>query len=204
MVSRVASRYAGNGVQADDLRQIGAMAAVDAASRYDPSKNKQFDSWVYLCVVNRISDEARAERMRMKRECQLITEYHHDPVVAELSDSTIRMDNNAALTDPAALSADALVGDAVLVLGLAVRKLSPRLRALMTLLYSEGFTQSEVARMWVVSRQRIEQLKREALSQLREYAMSGTTRREILRGVSVQGEEGNNSCPVSTGRPANH
>jgi RNA polymerase sigma factor (sigma-70 family) len=129
-------------VDADDLAQVGRQAAVKAASTWDESKGKRFESWVYSQVRYRIADAARLERNSHIPTEELWPEFY-EPIPEPVS-----------------------VED-VLALSQAVGRLNAQQRNVVHLHYSEGFSLAEIGRQVNLTRERIRQIHEEALLVLR-------------------------------------
>jgi RNA polymerase primary sigma factor len=67
MVARMASSYAGKGLETDDLLQIGALGLFRAVVKYDPDRCPRFVNfasyWVYQSITRHIADHSRHIRL---------------------------------------------------------------------------------------------------------------------------------------------
>jgi len=66
LVGMVARRFAGKGVEYDDLYQVAALALVRAIDRYDPETGNQISTFVLPCIVGEVKNYFR-DRSRMIR-----------------------------------------------------------------------------------------------------------------------------------------
>ncbi len=66
MVGHVARRYLGR-VDAEELRQSGLLAVVEAGTRFDPAREATFAGYVRMRVAGAVRDAARRESLRKQR-----------------------------------------------------------------------------------------------------------------------------------------
>jgi RNA polymerase sigma factor for flagellar operon FliA len=178
----------------DDYWSAGAAGLVEASRRFDPSAGTSFEAFVEHRVRGAMLDELRridhlprrlrqqsdlvaqarsAVEARTGRECtleELADESRLDiEEVAELEQlSQPLLPLEVELVDEAAGN-DARLDAARLreLLALSVARLNDRLQLLLSLVYVEGLSYSEVAQLLKVSVPRVCQLHKDALEKLR-------------------------------------
>ena len=101
LTQAIAARFSGRGVEAEDLRQVAAMALVEALKRFDPERGLRFTTFVTPTITgkvrNYIRDKSQLVRsprglkeqgMKMDRvNEQLTQQLRRGPSVQELADS---------------------------------------------------------------------------------------------------------------------
>jgi RNA polymerase sigma-70 factor, ECF subfamily len=144
---RVASRFVLEPFSAEDVAQDAMVRVWSQAGMFDP-RRADFRTWLYRVVVNLCIDQRR----RMRSEG--IPE-DFDPV------------------DPAAGADETMMADQrYAALARALNDLPVRQRAAMTLVYDEGMSGTEAARVLGLSAKAVERLLRRARSFLRERLRS--------------------------------
>jgi len=144
---RVARRLISDPSMAEDLAQEGMMRAWTQATRFDPSR-ATVSTWIYRIVTNLCIDHSRRRRWEAVPE-------------------GVDMADPAPATDEAlhtAQRASALIG--------ALRGLSVRHRTAITLVYDEGLSGVETARVLGVTAKTVERLLASARTLLRTRLMS--------------------------------
>ena len=202
MVDRIARRYAtrsGHAVTADDLWSAGALGLIDAARRFDPSRDIRFETFAEHRVRGAIVDELRRmdhlpRRLRgevervMKARGTLAQSLGREPSTDEIAEvvglEAEETDGLVALSmpqlqllpdlpDPEGAPVDRLEQEEVRTrLADAVARLPERLRLLLGLHYQEELTYREIAKIMDVSQPRICQLHAEAVAQLKKLMAS--------------------------------
>jgi len=127
-------------VQEDDLFQVGIMAGLDAARRWDPSKKKTLANWVYYKAEKAMLDNLRKEvphaiSQRYSTECEAV----QDPVDLEMLASVSQV----------------------------VSRLTPRQKQFVQLFYVEDRNGEECGLIMGVTREAVRQLKERTLRDLR-------------------------------------
>jgi len=140
---RVALRLIPNPPVAEDLVQEAMVRAWSQASHFDPSRAR-FTTWLYRIVVNLCIDQRRRAQPEPMPD-------NFDPV-----DPTAGADEMMEVKERHA----ALVG--------ALRDLPVRQQAAMTLVYDEGMSGAEAARILGLSAKAVERLLARARAYLRE------------------------------------
>lgn len=100
LCNAIAARFAGRGIELDDLRQVAAMALVNALRGFDPHRGLRFTTYVTPTITgtvrNYIRDRAqmvrtprglREQGMQMDRALERMTQkLHREPTANELAD----------------------------------------------------------------------------------------------------------------------
>jgi RNA polymerase sigma factor FliA len=199
LVDRMARRLAarsGYAVAAEDLWSAGALGLLDAARRFDPSRDVRFESFAEHRIRGAMLDEMRRmdhlpRRLRGQVEeverarGRLAQVLGHEPTVDELAQSmdlsAEELEMRLGLSLPhlrvlpevtshsSADSSEESVSRAELqgALARAVATLPERLQLVMSLHYEQGLTYREIGRILKVSEPRICQLHSEAIRQIR-------------------------------------
>jgi RNA polymerase sigma factor for flagellar operon FliA len=190
---RLAARTAG-AVSAEDLWSAGAMGLLEAARRFDPSRDVRFETFAEHRIRGAMLDElrrldhlprrlrAQAERVEAART-RLSRSLQRDPEADELASAVgLSLEELAALhastarhdTAPDALAAPGAGADEQLERGelgrrvtAAVSSLPERLQLVLSLHYVEGLTYREIAHVLDVSEPRVCQLHGDAVRALR-------------------------------------
>jgi RNA polymerase sigma-70 factor (ECF subfamily) len=150
---RVALKLIPGRAEAEDIAQEAMVVAWTKAAKFDPRKG-QFTTWLYRIVVNRCIDERRRIRSQPLPE-------HFD---AE---------------DPAPmLPAKLESAERTIVVARALQELPLRQRAAMTLVYDEGLSGAEAARILDTSIKAVERLLARARAELREKLQSEQSGKE--------------------------
>jgi RNA polymerase sigma-70 factor, ECF subfamily len=140
---RVAARLAGNPAAAEDLVQEALMRAWRQAARFDPRRGR-FTTWLYRILVNLCLDERRRPAA--------------EPLPADFDPP-----------DPAGGADMPLAADqSERALLLSLQQLPPRQRAAITLVYDEGLSGAEAARILGTSLKALERLLARARAAIRE------------------------------------
>ena len=199
LLDRVARRLAartGGAVSPDDLWSAGALGLLEAARRFDGSRDVRFETFAEHRVRGAMLDELRrmdhlprrlraetakveAARARLSQASGRDAEPHE--IAEELGKSVDEVSELLQLTMPPLQADDALLGadgeDADDALAAAERRraladaiaaLPERLRILLALHYDEELTYREIAKVLGVSEPRVCQLHSEAVKRLRE------------------------------------
>ncbi len=140
---RVAVRLIPDAPIAEDLVQEAMMRAWSQASQFDP-RRARFTTWLYRILVNLCIDHRRRRQLAPMPD-------NFDPV-----DPAAGADELMAINQRHAAIADAL------------RDLPARQRAAMTLVYDEGMSGAEAARILGLSAKAVERLLARARAYLRE------------------------------------
>ena len=145
---RVALRVVRNRSTAEDLVQEAMVRAWSQAKHFDP-RRARFTTWLYRIVMNLCIDQARRVQ----------------PVA-------LPADFNPA--DPATSAADMIeAGQRDALLAAAVSELPVNQRAALTLVYDEGISGAEAARVLGLSAKAVERLLARARAYLRERLEHG-------------------------------
>lgn len=190
---RLASRTAG-AVSADDLWSAGALGLLDAARRFDASRDVRFETYAEHRIRGAMLDEMRRmdhlpRRLRDQAEqverarAKLGQKLHREPTVEELcEDVGIGSEELAALQGLTEshvatlenLEAPDIPSDqhverrhAAWTLAHAVEGLPERQQLVLSLHYVEGLTYREIAKILEVSEPRVCQIHGEAIAKLR-------------------------------------
>jgi RNA polymerase sigma-70 factor (ECF subfamily) len=144
---RVATRLIPDPSAAEDLAQEAMVRAWTHANRFDP-RRAQFTTWLYRIVANLCIDHRRRRQLEAMPE-------HFDPI------------------DPAAGAAEEMeVDERDLAVAKALEGLPARQRAAMTLVYDEGLSGAEAARILGLSAKAVERLLARARACVREHLQS--------------------------------
>jgi RNA polymerase sigma factor for flagellar operon FliA len=198
VVDRIARRFAvrsGHAVSADDLWSAGALGLIDAARRFDPSRDIRFETFAEHRVRGAIVDELRrmdhlprrlrtqVERVvkaRGKLGQALGREPTTDEVAAAIGLESDETEGLVALSlpqlqvlpdmpDPVSAPVDRLEQEEIRAgLADAISRLPERLRTLLGLHYQEELTYREIAQVMGISQPRVCQLHAEAVAQLKQ------------------------------------
>jgi RNA polymerase sigma-70 factor, ECF subfamily len=145
---RVAVRVVRNRLMAEDLVQEAMLRAWSQATRFDP-RRARFTTWLYRIVMNLCIDHAR-------RVQPVPLPADFDPV-----DPTASADERIEASQRDALLAS------------AISELPVNQRAALTLVYDEGLSGAEAARMLGLSAKAVERLLARARVHLRERLEGG-------------------------------
>jgi RNA polymerase sigma-70 factor (ECF subfamily) len=140
---RVALRLIPNGSAAEDVVQDAMLSAWSQSGRFNPARAR-FTTWLYRIVVNRCIDYRRS----LKHET-LPEEFDAVDPSANVEEMMVANEQGTALAK-------------------ALRALSVRQRAAMTLVYDEGMSGAEAARVLGLSSKAVERLLARARACLRE------------------------------------
>ncbi|HEY6453005.1 MAG TPA: sigma-70 family RNA polymerase sigma factor [Steroidobacteraceae bacterium] len=144
---RVAARVLANSAAAEDVVQEAMVRAWARAGQFD-ARRASFTTWLYRIVLNLCIDHRR-------RKPPQALPIDFDPV------------------DPAPGTSEALEADQRrAALAAALEHLPVRQRAAMTLVYDEGLSGAETARVMGLSAKAVERLLARARAQLRECLQS--------------------------------
>lgn len=152
---RVAARFVPDGAAAEDVAQEAMVRAWAQADRFD-ARRARFTTWLYRIVMNLCIDQRRRVR--------------HQPLPDEFDPA-----------DPSPPAAEALEhAERQAALAGALERLPARQRAAMMLVYEEGLSGAEAARVLGLSAKAVERLlaraRAEIREQLRELDQSGWSR----------------------------
>jgi RNA polymerase sigma-70 factor, ECF subfamily len=151
---RLAARLIPDPSAAEDLAQEAMVRAWAHANRFDP-RRARFTTWLYRIVANLCIDHRR------RAQPETIPE-HFDPI------------------DPAAGAAEMMeVDERDHAVAQALKDLPARQRAAMTLVYDEGLSGAEAARVLGLSAKAVERLLARARAYLRERLES----KDIWKGA---------------------
>jgi RNA polymerase sigma factor for flagellar operon FliA len=197
LVDRIARRFAsrsGHTVSAEDLWSAGAIGLIDAARRFDASRDVRFETFAEHRIRGSIIDELRRmdhlpRRLRAQVEAvstaqgKLGQDLGREPTVEEVAESVgiepeeaeglfalamPQLQVRADLPDEATAPIDRMErAEAVAALASAVARLPERLRILLGLHYQDDLTYREIAGVLGVSQPRVCQLHGEAVAALR-------------------------------------
>lgn len=198
LIDRCARRLAarsGHTVQPEDLWSAGAMGLLDAAQRFDGTRDVRFESFAEHRIRGAMLDEMRRmdhlpRRLRTDVEkvesarSRLAQQLGRDPDMVEVAEALDASPQDVAellqlvaphlpIQDETAAAPDAAVeeslGRAQLQnrLARAIGALPERLRVLLALYYDEELTYREIAKILGVSEPRVCQLHGEAVKKLR-------------------------------------
>lgn len=145
---RVASRLTQDLSTAEDIVQEAMVRAWSRSADFDP-RRARFTTWLYRIVVNLCIDQRRRTRLDPMPDC-------FDP-----ADPAIGADERMELNERHAALVEAL------------RDLPVRQRAAMTLVYDEGMSGVETARILGLSVKAVERLLARARASLRERLKAG-------------------------------
>jgi RNA polymerase sigma-70 factor (ECF subfamily) len=151
---RVAARLVADRSVAEDVAQEAMVRAWAQADRFDPQR-ATFTTWLYRIVTNLCIDQCRRRRPEPLPE-------HFDPI------------------DTAAGAEEMLeVDERDVAIAQALRDLPARQRAAMTLVYDEGLSGADAARVLGLSAKAVERLLARARAFLRDRLQS----RKELKGA---------------------
>jgi RNA polymerase sigma factor for flagellar operon FliA len=198
LVDRLAQRFAwrsGRAVAAEDLWSAGALGLIDAARRYDATRDARFETFAEHRIRGAIIDELRRmdhlpRRLRAQVE-RVVTArgrlgqiLGREPTADEVAEAVgleaEEADGLSALSlpqlqvrpdvpDPAEAPSDRLEqAERQASLTEAVGHLPERLRTLLALHYQEGLTYREIAKILDISQPRVCQLHAEAVALLKK------------------------------------
>jgi RNA polymerase sigma factor for flagellar operon FliA len=204
LLDRCARRLAarsGYAVSADDLWSAGALGLLEAARRFDPTRDVRFETFAEHRVRGAMLDEMRRmdhlpRRLRTAVEridrarCRMTQALGHEPdaaeLAAELGDPVDDVAEALQLLQAAVPVNEELLGDGAPApddrvaraeaqqrLAAAIAELPERLRILLALYYDEGLTYREVAKAMGVSEPRVCQLHSDAVRRLRSALGAG-------------------------------
>jgi len=190
---KIAARTAGL-LSAEDLWSAGALGLVDAARRFDASRDVRFETFAEHRIRGAMLDEMRRldhlprrlrnqteqlERTRARLGQVLQREPSSEELAAELGIDLEALDALLALSQPHTglldvlqapdAPADEVVerGELARALAEGVANLPERLQLILSLHYVEGLTYREIAKVLEVSEPRVCQLHGEAMATLR-------------------------------------
>lgn len=144
---RVALRLIPDPVMAEDVVQEAMMRAWSQAKQFDPDR-ASFTTWLYRIIVNLCIDQQRRVRP--------------EPLPDDFDQA-----------DPSAGADEIMeVGERQAALRVALQSLPVRQRAAMTLVYDEGMSGAEAARILGLSAKAVERLLARARGFLRERLLS--------------------------------
>lgn len=150
---RVARRLLCDWLTAEDVVQEAMVRAWSQAKRFDPTKAR-FRTWLYRIVVNLCLDQKR----RIKPQS---------------------LPDDVEFADPSPLPDEILAArQRDVALASALRDLPERERAAMTLVYDEGLSAAETARILGASAKAVERLLARARARLRERLQAVSQERE--------------------------
>jgi len=100
LCNAIAARFSGRGIELEDLRQVAAMALVNALRGFDPGRGLRFTTYVTPTITgtvrNYIRDRAqlvrtprglREQGMQMDRALEQMTQrMHREPTIPEIAD----------------------------------------------------------------------------------------------------------------------
>ena len=195
-LARRLSARTGHAVAAEDLWGAGAMGLLEAARRFDPSRDVKFETFAEHRVRGAMVDELRRmdhlpRRLRdsadkvERAHGKLAQRLHREPSVEEVADAVggeledvmevmQLLQPPVPVAEEVAASADVPAdelydrGERQRVLARAIGELPERLRILLALYYDEGLTYREIAKVLSVSEPRVCQLHGDAMKRLRE------------------------------------
>jgi RNA polymerase sigma factor for flagellar operon FliA len=197
IIDRAARRLAGRtagAVSADDLWSAGALGLLDAARKFDATRDVRFETYAEHRIRGAMLDEMRRmdhlpRRLRDQTEeverarARLGQKLKREPTAEELSEEVgVDSEQLAALqgvTEPHTYLLDRLEApevpsdeqverrEAAWALARAVEALSERQQLVLSLHYVEGLTYREIAKILDVSEPRVCQIHGEALAKLR-------------------------------------
>ncbi len=96
----IAARFSGRGIELEDLRQVAAMALVEALQRFDPDRGLRFTTFVTPTITGKVRNYIRdkAQMLRSPRGLreqgiimdrgneELTRQLHREPSIKELAD----------------------------------------------------------------------------------------------------------------------
>jgi len=196
VVRRVAFRI-GNPDAADELWSAAALGLIEAARRYDGSREVKFETFAEHRMRGAVLDELRRNdhlprrlrtrseeisRAKAKLSGQLGREATPEEVAAELKLDVLEVANVEMASAPPLPLADALgepsadtsaeeslaKREAVVAMADGIATLPERLQLVLSLYYVEELTLKEIAQVLGVSEPRVCQLHGEAIKKLRE------------------------------------
>jgi RNA polymerase sigma factor for flagellar operon FliA len=195
---RVAARTAG-AVAAEDLWSAGAIGLIEAARRFDATRDVKFETFAAHRIQGAMLDELRrldhlprrlraqaeeVERARARLGHVLQREPTTDELAQEVGLAGVELSAVLGVAQPTLAALDALeapaapadeqVARAQLLgaLATAVATLPERLQVLLSLHYVEGLTYREIAKVLAISEPRVCQLHAEAIALLRAAAQA--------------------------------
>jgi RNA polymerase sigma factor (sigma-70 family) len=156
----------------EDLFQVGIMAGLTAAQKYDPGKGKRQQNYIYMMAEFAMRDYLR-------------NEFPH-AMVQKFGVERLVLEDGSNIEQSVAVSQ-------------AVGTLSDRKKEMIQLYFVDGESCAEIGRRWEVSRERARQILEETLSELRG-ALSIEKKEPVFAvpptgGVSHRNpQEGNPPC----------
>ncbi|MFL5864649.1 MAG: sigma-70 family RNA polymerase sigma factor [Solirubrobacteraceae bacterium] len=196
LAKSVAKRYAGRGVDLDDLVQVGAVGLIKAADRFDATRGVAFSTFAEPTIEGEIRHHLRdrSAPVRVPRELQrlgkrlrgrqgeLTAQLGRDPTLSELADAleadvgevqralaAEHVREAAPLPPPdAAAAAEEPIADseARLVLAERMHVLDERERRIVYLRFHADLTEREIARELEISQAHVSRLLAGALAKL--------------------------------------
>lgn len=165
LVAHIAKKYAGSGIDADDLVSIGTIGLMKAVSTFRPEAGR-LTTYASRCIENEILMQLRAGRKR-KGNISL-----HEPIGADREGNSIMVFDLLG-TEPDALSTEAETRiEAARAVKLIPRVLTKREQKVILLRYGlfDGipYPQHEVARALGISRSYVSRIEKAALQKLKK------------------------------------
>jgi RNA polymerase sigma factor for flagellar operon FliA len=198
LIDRLARRIAGRtggAIAPDDLWSAGAMGLLEAARRFDASRDVRFETFAEHRIRGAMIDELRrldhlprrlrdqaekVERAQARLGQELKREPTADELSAELGVGCEELASLCAVTQPHVTVLETLQAPIVpsdeqveraqqlRALTAAISTLPERLQIVLSLHYTEGLTYREIAKILDVSEPRVCQIHGEAIARLQE------------------------------------
>jgi RNA polymerase sigma factor for flagellar operon FliA len=205
LIDRLARRIAGRtggAIAPDDLWSAGAMGLLEAARRFDASREVRFESFAEHRIRGAMIDELRrmdhlprrlrdqaekVERVQARLGQELKREPTADELSAELGVGCEELASLCSVMQPHVAVLETLQAPIVpsdeqveraqqlRALTAAISALPERLQIVLSLHYTEGLTYREIAKILDVSEPRVCQIHGEAIARLQEE-MGGASR----------------------------
>lgn len=169
MVRHLARKSASNRVTEDDLFQIGMIAALSAARRFEHGK-KALRWWIYMKVNYAIADASRSDKIDGWREQQAPDIGRGVPTITGLLQQRVNEAEDQINKSSSTLGLE-MRGDIEaekIDLEDAFSLLTERQESLVRMVYFGGMSMAEAGRNFNITRERARQIHDEALGILRE------------------------------------
>lgn len=147
----------------EDILQEAKISAIRAYRNYDPSKNTKLITHLYNYINFYLSHYFRADTGLIKIPIKVITDENKQK--PELIQNDFLYDNSSDFEHP---FLDNSIVDLRIQLNEAINTLSDKEKDLINLIYIDGYTYDEVALMYNLSRQAINNAANKAIKKLRE------------------------------------
>lgn len=163
LVAKIANKLKDNGVEKQDLFQIGVIGLIKGVDTFDVTKSRKFSTYAGVCIQNEMLMVLRKQKtMRNTISISEPLDYDKDGGLLELQDTLTNDDTPV----------DEVVETSLEVARLekALEKLSPREQAVIKLRYGldggKEYTQREVGQQLAISRSFISRIESSSINKL--------------------------------------